>query len=67
LSGSVLFTMSGDGCQVDLEISGFPSEGGPWPYHSISSISVRVVFTDIQFINMPLRATIVPPQELPSH
>lgn len=36
LSGSVLFTMSGSGCQVDLEISGFPAQGGPWPYHGIS-------------------------------
>jgi len=33
LSGNVLFTASGSGCQVDLEISGFPQSGGPWPYH----------------------------------
>jgi hypothetical protein len=39
LSGNVLFTMSGDGCQVDLEISGFPLEGGPWPYHGNSLLT----------------------------
>jgi hypothetical protein len=35
LFGNVLFTMSGEGVQVDLSISGFPNEGGPWPYHGI--------------------------------
>lgn len=39
LSGNVLFTASGSGCQVDLEISGFPQSGGPWPYHGIFTIS----------------------------
>jgi hypothetical protein len=33
ISGNVLFTASGEGCTVDLLLSGFPSEGGPWPYH----------------------------------
>ena len=33
LSGSVLFTSAGQGVTVGLEISGFPEEGGPWPYH----------------------------------
>ena len=37
LSGSVLFTSAGEGITVSLSISGFPVEGGPWPYHGISS------------------------------
>jgi len=40
LFGDVLFTMSGEGVQVDLSISGFPAEGGPWPYHGISQGNV---------------------------
>lgn len=42
LSGDVLFTMSGEGVQVDLSISGFPAEGGPWPYHGIFSLMTAV-------------------------
>lgn len=37
LSGDVLFTASGEGVRVSLSISGFPAEGGPWPYHGIFS------------------------------
>ena len=37
LSGSVLFIAAGDGVIVSLEISGFPEEGGPWPYHRTPS------------------------------
>lgn len=35
LSGEVLFKASGPGVQVSLTITGFPAEGGPWPYHGI--------------------------------
>jgi hypothetical protein len=30
-----LFTASGEGVLVSLSLSGFPTEGGPWPYHGI--------------------------------
>jgi hypothetical protein len=43
LSGDVLFTASGEGVQVDLEISGFPGEGGPWPYHGIAVHSITLI------------------------
>jgi len=36
LSGSVLFTAAGEGVNVALAINGFPSEGGPFPYHGTS-------------------------------
>jgi len=36
LSGSVLFTASGEGVIVSLEVSNFPETGGPWPYHGIT-------------------------------
>jgi hypothetical protein len=36
LTGNVLFTSVEKGVVVSLSISGFPSEGGPWPYHGIS-------------------------------
>lgn len=35
ISGDVLFTASGEGVLVSLSLSGFPTEGGPWPYHGI--------------------------------
>jgi len=40
LSGSVMFTAAGEGVNVALAISGFPSEGGPFPYHGTLSISM---------------------------
>jgi hypothetical protein len=33
LTGDVLFTSDGEGVTVSLSISGFPAQGGPWPYH----------------------------------
>lgn len=40
LSGSVMFTAAGEGVNVALAISGFPSEGGPFPYHGTLSFSM---------------------------
>jgi len=41
ISGSVLFTASGEGVVVSLELSNFPESGGPWPYHGITLSSFR--------------------------
>jgi hypothetical protein len=44
LTGSVLFTQNGSGVTVDLSVSGFPDEGGPWPYHGILHIPTELTF-----------------------
>jgi len=36
LRGEVMFTQNGSGVDVSLALSGFPTKGGPWPYHGIA-------------------------------